>query len=243
MSDEIAKALSESRKQMVREALICANRISKLGAVEAVRRGEWDHTAAFQDGFAGAAAMLSESPKAMEALSKIAADYKTYKGDGNYDEGPMSGEEAQKIARAALTAYEKAGASPSPAGGMLGEKLAEAISVAKMATERADAMNATMVNHYAVVNNERNALIDRAQKAEAERAALSSEITTLRGALERVRHHVQASVDLFSMWAKDDIYDGEERRDTKQKLLDRVEKDKADLALIDAALKETTNAK
>lgn len=38
------------------------------------------------------------------ALEQIADDYKTYKGHGDYDEDAMGGREAQKIARAALTA-------------------------------------------------------------------------------------------------------------------------------------------
>lgn len=69
--------LSDEVKKAVREALIRENKIAKAGAVEAIRRGEWDHTAAFQDGFAGAAAALSVrasvSPVIEEVLGELDA--------------------------------------------------------------------------------------------------------------------------------------------------------------------------
>jgi hypothetical protein len=40
----------------------------------------------------------------LAALEQIADDYKTYRGHEDYDEGPMSGEEAQRIARSTLAA-------------------------------------------------------------------------------------------------------------------------------------------
>lgn len=51
-------------------------------------------------------ALLAERDRLQEALEEIAKDYKTYLGHGDFTEDAMSGREAQKIARAALTAGE-----------------------------------------------------------------------------------------------------------------------------------------
>lgn len=37
-----------------------------------------------------------------KALEQIADDHKTYRGHGDYDEGPLTGEEAQRVARQVL---------------------------------------------------------------------------------------------------------------------------------------------
>lgn len=76
-------------------------RIALIDCQTNYKRGEGYKTACAERD--ANAALFAAAPDLVKALEEIAADHKTYKGHGDYDEGPHPAADCQKIARAALT--------------------------------------------------------------------------------------------------------------------------------------------